>query len=73
LYGCFPKVLDDEKDLSPEEFAKHWTQRSRDMGREFDTWGVVNGQVVKTNWEHKDWTLQIVDDKVVHIPPVNAN
>lgn len=53
-HGKFPKVLDEEKDLAPEAFAKNWNRRSREMGREHDTWGVVDGQVVKTYWEGKD-------------------
>lgn len=67
-YGRHPLVRDDEKDMTPEEFAEHWTRRSREMGREHDTWGVVQGQVIKTNWEHKGFEPAIVDGEIVMVP-----
>jgi hypothetical protein len=65
--GRWPKIREDEQDFTPEQFAENWNRRSREMGRTDDTWGVVDGQVVKTGWEGKGYSWKIVDNVVVRV------
>lgn len=61
-YGRYAKLVKDEPNLTPEQLVEKWNELDPEH-----KWGVIKGQVVKTDWPNKGYRWELIDGEIVRV------